>query len=254
MRVDRATSIRRLGAHRAGRRPAGRAARTGRRPRRASRGASIRPRAIWWPSWAATAVACGAIQALDIDTAETDADVRASRRTAGWASPSGCSPRSRTSRPAAGTRVLRLETGVYLPEAIALYLGRRIPADPAIRAVRAKRRQPVLREAARRQRAGDPADALSPTTRGDRLADAAVSALARLAGRYPVDPGARFVVATRRRRGRSAAAAIQLLDDRTAEIKHMYVRPSHRGDGLGPAYPQRPRGSRGRRALPADPA
>ncbi|GAA3469579.1 GNAT family N-acetyltransferase [Nonomuraea roseola] len=53
-------------------------------------------------------------------------------------------------------------------------------------------------------------------------------------GRSGVDPAARFLVAVDEGRP-IACAALQQADDRTGEIKRMYVLPSHRGRGAARA-------------------
>ncbi|MEV4163579.1 GNAT family N-acetyltransferase [Nonomuraea dietziae] len=53
-------------------------------------------------------------------------------------------------------------------------------------------------------------------------------------GRSGVDPAARFLVAVDEGRP-IACAALQQVDDRTGEVKRMYVLPSHRGRGAARA-------------------
>ena len=182
------------------------------------------------------AVACGALLAVDMDVAEiTRLYVRPAYRGRGLARRMLAALEDFAA--SRGHRVLRLETGVTSSDAIALFLAagyRPIPRfgryvryessrcfekrfDDADREVRVTRRS-----------AGDPAVV-------DLLAAAADEMAHRYGGpdarRFPVNPAARFVVATVDGVG-AGCGAIQPLDDQTVELKRMYVRPAHRGAGI----------------------
>jgi GNAT superfamily N-acetyltransferase len=183
------------------------------------------------------AVACGALSVLDINTAELKRMyVRPAFRGRGYG--------RRMLRAledfavARGHTVVRLETGVYLPDAIALYLG------AGYRPIR--RFGPYVRNEYSRcfERR---VDGTEPDVRVMRrpLADPDVVALlaaavAELDRRYgeegelvrPLEPAARVLIATLDSVA-VACGAIQPLDDRTAEIRRMYVRPECRGNGIG---------------------
>jgi putative acetyltransferase len=194
------------------------------------------------------AVACGALQAVDVDTAELKRMyVRPAYRGRGIARRMLTALEDYAAL--RGHTVVRLESGVYLSEALALYLGagyRPIPRfgpytrnefsrcfekrlDSSERLVRVLRKPP-----------GDPVVVDLVTAAVDELAaryrDEYVSRNGAGNGgghgaTYPVDPAARFMVATVD--GVAAGCgAIQPLDDQTVEIKRMYVRPAHRGNGL----------------------
>lgn len=182
------------------------------------------------------AVACGALLAVDIDIAEvTRLYVRPVYRGRGLARRMLAALEDFAA--SRGHRVLRLETDVTSPDAIALFLAagyRPIPRfglyvrydgsrcfekrfDDANREVRVMRRA-----------AADPAVA-------ELLAAAADETANRYGGsgqrQFPVNPAARFVVATVD--GVSAGCgALQPIDDQTVEVKRMYVRPAHRGAGI----------------------
>ncbi len=175
------------------------------------------------------AVACGAIQALDVDTAELKRMfVRPAFRGLGIAKRMLAALEDlATTR---GHTVLRLETAVYLPEAIALYLASGYRPIPRFGQYQRnaysrcyEKRLDGSERAIRMIRCG-PADPKVTT-----LVRAAVDELA--VRWYPLEKGARFVVAIVDGEP-VGCGAIQLLDDRTAEVKRMYVRPEHRGGGL----------------------
>ncbi|MET7423075.1 GNAT family N-acetyltransferase [Dactylosporangium sp. NPDC005555] len=181
------------------------------------------------------AVACGALLAADIDVAEvTRLYVRPSFRGRGVARRVLAALEDlAVSR---GHRVLRVETDVTSPDAIALFLAtgyRPIPRfgvyvryegsrcfekrfDDTGREVRVTRRA-----------AGDPAVVELLAAAADEMA----GRYGRMAPRAPVGAAARFVVATVDGAG-AGCGAIQPLDDRTVELKRMYVRPAHRGTGI----------------------
>jgi len=181
------------------------------------------------------AVACGALQTMDIDTAELKRIyVRPAYRGRGIARRVLAAledfARSR------GHVVVRLEAGVFLTEAIGLFLScgyrpverfgaylrneasrcyeKRLAGDE--RAIRVVRRP-----------AADPA-----------VANLMAEAVDELAGRYGDEDGdwqvsssARFMLAMVD--GVPAGCgAIVPLDDQTVELKRMYVRPAYRGNGL----------------------
>ncbi|MEV6930316.1 GNAT family N-acetyltransferase [Dactylosporangium sp. NPDC051485] len=182
------------------------------------------------------AVACGALLAIDIDTAEvTRLYVRPAHRGRGVARRMLAALEDLAA--ARGHRVVRLEAGVTSPEAISLFLaaGYRPIArfggyvkyeasrcfekhfDDAGRETRVVRRSPA-----------DPAVSELIALSADEAAGRYGSPAAR---RFPIDPLARFVLATVD--GVAAGCgAIQPLDDQTVEIKRMYVRPAYRGNGL----------------------
>jgi putative acetyltransferase len=182
------------------------------------------------------AVACGALLALDIDTAEvTRLYVRPAYRGRGLARRVLAAIEDLAA--SRGHRVLRLEAGITSPEAISLFLGagyRPVPRfgryvkyeasrcfekrfDDAGRDVRVVRRA-----------AADPSVAELLGLAADEAANRYGSPEARS---FPVDPRAKFVLATVD--GASAGcAAIQSLDDQTVEVKRMYVRPAYRGNGI----------------------
>lgn len=182
------------------------------------------------------AVACGALLAIDIDTAEvTRLYVRPAYRGRGLGRRMLAALEDLAA--SRGHRVLRLETGVTSPEAISLFLAagyRPIPRfgqyvryessrcfekrfDDAGRDVRVVRRPAV-----------DPAVAELIALSAAEAANRYGSADAR---RFPVDPLAKWVLATVDGAG-AGCGAIQPLDDQTVEVKRMYVRPAHRGKGL----------------------
>ncbi|MFG2040724.1 GNAT family N-acetyltransferase [Dactylosporangium sp. NPDC048998] len=182
------------------------------------------------------AVACGALLAIDIDTAEvTRLYVRPAYRGCGLARRMLAALEDLAA--SRGHRVLRLEAGVTAPEAISLFLAagyRPIPRfgryvkyeasrcfekrfDDAGREVRMVRRA-----------AADPAVEELVALAADEAANRYGSADAR---RFPVDPRARFVLATVDGVG-AGCGAIQPLDDQTVEVKRMYVRQAYRGNGI----------------------
>ncbi|MGI5236522.1 GNAT family N-acetyltransferase [Dactylosporangium sp. CA-139066] len=182
------------------------------------------------------AVACGALLAFDIDAAEvTRLYVRPAYRGRGI----GRRVLAAVEDLAAsrGHRVLRAEASITSPEAIALFLA--AGYRPIARFGRY-----VKYEASRcfEKRFDDAGREVRVVRRS--TADPAVSELVALAGneaatrygspdarRFPVDPLARFVLATVD--GVAAGCgAIQSLDDQTVEIKRMYVRPAYRGNGI----------------------
>lgn len=182
------------------------------------------------------AVACGAVLALDIDVAEiTRLYVRPAYRGRGLARRMLAALEDLAA--ARGHRVVRLESGVSSPDAISLFLAagyRPIPRygqyqryegsrcfekrfDDGTREVRVVRRP-----------AADPSVIELVTAAAAETANRYGSPDAR---RFPVHPLARFIVATVD--GMSAGCgAIQPIDDQTVEVKRMYVRPAHRGNGI----------------------
>jgi putative acetyltransferase len=182
------------------------------------------------------AAACGALLALDIDAAEvTGLYVRPAYRGRGLGRRMLAALEDLAA--SRGHRVLRLEAGVTAPEAIALFLGagyRPIPRfgryvkyeasrcfekrfDDADREVRVIRRV-----------ADDPVVAELVGLAGEEAANRYGDPQARS---FPLDPRARFVVATVDGVG-AGCGAIQALDDQTVEVKRMYVRPAYRGSGI----------------------
>jgi GNAT superfamily N-acetyltransferase len=186
------------------------------------------------------AVACGAIRALDIDTAELmRMYVHPAYRGRGIARRVLAALEDLAA--ARGHSTLRLEAGVHSAEAIALYLS---AGYRPIARFGHYQRNPLSRCFEKRLAEGG-ADAQSAVRLvrcdyDDPMVTMLVAeAIDELAGRYdgdeagrsPVDPQARFVVACVA--GKAAGCGgIQLLDDQTAELKRMYVRPEHRGTGL----------------------
>ncbi|GAA2625530.1 hypothetical protein GCM10010399_66220 [Dactylosporangium fulvum] len=182
------------------------------------------------------AVACGALLAVDIDTAEvTRLYVRPAYRGRGIARRMLAALEDFAA--SRGHRVLRLETGVTSPDAISLFLAAGYRPVPRFG-------QYVKYEASRcfekrfddtgrevrvvRRPTADPAVVELVAAATAEIANRYGSAEAR---RFPVDPDAKFVLATVD--GVAAGCgAIQPLDDQTAEIKRMYVRPAHRGIGI----------------------
>ncbi|GAA4259196.1 hypothetical protein GCM10022255_082910 [Dactylosporangium darangshiense] len=182
------------------------------------------------------AVACGALLPIDIDAAEvTRLYVRPAYRGRGLARRMLAALEDLAA--SRGHRVLRVEANVTSPEAISLFLGagyRPITRfgryvkyessrcfekrfDDAGRDVRVVRRS-----------SADPAVSELVALSGDEAANRYGSPDAR---RFPVDPLARFVLATVD--GVAAGCGgIQPLDDQTVEVKRMYVRPAYRGNGL----------------------
>ncbi|MFI5916604.1 GNAT family N-acetyltransferase [Dactylosporangium sp. NPDC051541] len=182
------------------------------------------------------AVACGAILALDIDAAEvTRLYVRPGHRGRGLGRRMLAALEDLAA--SRGHRVLRLEAGVTAPEAISLFLGagyRPIPRfgryvkyegsrcfekrfdDPGrdVRVVRRAAPDLAVTELV----------ALSADETANRYSDTGARA-------FPLDPRAKFVVATVDGVG-AGCGAIQPLDDQTVEVKRMYVRPAYRGNGL----------------------
>jgi putative acetyltransferase len=175
------------------------------------------------------AVACGAIKALDIDTAELKRMyVHPAYRGRGIARRILAAMEDL----AAGRRhtTLRLETGVHFADAIALYLAAGYRPIPRF----GQYQRNVFSRCFEKR--------LDGTERAVRLLrrncdDPAVTALLATgydvaeAGRYPIDNHAKFVVVCVDGEP-VGCGGIQLLDDQTAEVKRMYVRPEHRGNGL----------------------
>lgn len=182
------------------------------------------------------AVACGALLVIDIDIAEvTRLYVRPAYRGRGLARRMLAALEDLAA--SRGHRVLRLEAGVTSPEAISLFLGagyRPIPRfgryvkyetsrcfekrfDDAARDIRVVRRSTA-----------DPAVSELVALAAAEAANRYGSAEAR---RFPVDPLAKFVLATVDGVA-TGCGAIQSLDDQTVEIKRMYVRPAYRGNGI----------------------
>jgi putative acetyltransferase len=176
------------------------------------------------------AVACGALLAVDIDAAEvTRLFVRPAHRGRGL----GRRVLAALEDLAAsrGHRVLRAETSVTSPEAIALLLAAGYSPIPRFGRY-------VKYEASRcfEKRFDGPGREVRVVRRSS--ADPAVSSLVALAGgdvggapRLPIDPLAKFVLATVDGVA-VGCAAIQPLDDRTVEVKRMFVRPAYRGNGI----------------------
>jgi putative acetyltransferase len=164
------------------------------------------------------AVACGAVQTLDIDTAELKRMyVRPAYRGRGIAK-----RMLRALEEFAASRghaVVRLETGVYFLESIALYL------SSGYRPI------PRFGQYLRNEYSRCFEKRLDGTDRSIRLVrstpnDAAVAELAE-----PVDPTARFVVALVDDKP-VGCGAIQPVDDQTVELKRMYVHPAHHDNGI----------------------
>ncbi|WP_432831105.1 GNAT family N-acetyltransferase [Dactylosporangium sp. CA-092794] len=184
------------------------------------------------------AVACGALLPIDIDAAEvTRLYVRPAYRGRGLARRMLAALEDFAA--SRGHRVLRLEAGVTSPEAISLFLAagyrpiprfgryvkyeasrcfeKRFDDDDGAREVRVVRRV-----------ATDPAVAELIQLSADEATNRYGNAEAR---RFPVDPMAKFVLATVD--GVAAGCgAIQPLDDQTIEVKRMFVRPAYRGKGI----------------------
>jgi putative acetyltransferase len=182
------------------------------------------------------AVAVGALLAHDIDTAEViRLYVKPAYRGRGLARRLLAALEDFAA--SRGHRVVRLETGVTSPEAISLFLASGYRPVPRFGAY-------VKYEASRcfEKRFDDVAREIRVVRRSS--ADPAVSGLIALAAdeaanrygdpgtrRFPVDPLAKFVLATVD--GSAAGCgAIQSIDDQTVEVKRMYVRPAHRGNGI----------------------
>ncbi|GAA3300859.1 GNAT family N-acetyltransferase [Dactylosporangium vinaceum] len=182
------------------------------------------------------AVACGAILALDIDSAEvTRLYVRPRYRGRGVGRRMLAALEDLAA--SRGHRVLRLEAGITAPEAISLFLGagyRPIPRFgryvkyEASRCFEKRFDDPGRDVRVVRRAAPDTAVAELVSLSADEAAYRYGDAEART---FPLDPNAKFVLATVDGVG-AGCAAIQPLDDQTVEIKRMYVRPAYRGNGL----------------------
>ncbi|MFC5000383.1 GNAT family N-acetyltransferase [Dactylosporangium cerinum] len=182
------------------------------------------------------AVACGALLAIDMDAAEvTRLYVRPAYRGRGLARRMLAALEDFAA--SRGHRVLRLETDVTSSDAIALFLAsgyRPIPRfGPYVRYEGSRCFEKRFDDADRevrvtRRAAGDP-------TVVELLAAAADEMAHRYSGpdarRFPINPAARFVIATVDGVG-AGCGAIQPIDDQTVELKRMYVRPAHRGTGI----------------------
>nr|BFE65439.1 hypothetical protein GCM10020063_099650 [Dactylosporangium thailandense] len=182
------------------------------------------------------AVACGALLAIDLDAAEvTRLYVRPGYRGRGLGRRMLAALEDLAA--SRGHRVLRLEAGVTAPEAIALFLGagyRPIPRFGRYVKYEAsrcfeKRFDETGRDLSVMRRAvTDPGVAELVTLAADEAAHRYGDPQAR---RFPLDPRAKFVVASVD--GVAAGCgAIQPLDDQTVEVKRMYVRPAYRGNGI----------------------
>ncbi|GAA3450456.1 hypothetical protein GCM10018962_22890 [Dactylosporangium matsuzakiense] len=182
------------------------------------------------------AVACGAILALDIDSAEvTRLYVRPRYRGRGVGRRMLAALEDLAA--SRGHRVLRLEAGITAPEAISLFLGagyRPIPRFgryvkyEASRCFEKRFDDPGRDVRVVRRAAPDTAVAELVSLSADEAAYRYGDAEART---FPLDPNAKFVLATVDGVG-AGCAAIQPLDDQTVEVKRMYVRPAYRGNGL----------------------
>jgi GNAT superfamily N-acetyltransferase len=164
------------------------------------------------------AVACGALHSLDIDTAEIkQMYVRPAYRGRGIAGRMLAALESLAR--SRGHTVVRLETGVYLPGAISLYLG--AGYHPIARF------EPHVRDASSRcfAKSLDGSDPVRVVRRSS--SDPSVVSLV-----DSVDAAARFVVALVGGDVAAGCGAIRPLDDQTVEITSMYVRPAYRGGGL----------------------
>lgn len=182
------------------------------------------------------AVACGALLAADIDVAEvTRLYVRPVYRGKGLARRMLAALEDFAA--SRGHRVLRVETDVTSPGAIALFLAAGYQPIPRFGGY-------VRYEGSRCfEKCFDAADREVRLTRGtsddpvvtELLAAAADELASRYRGpdapRFPADPAARFVIATVDGAG-AGCGAIQPIDDQTVELKWMYVRPAHRGTGI----------------------
>ncbi|WP_238016491.1 GNAT family N-acetyltransferase [Dactylosporangium sp. AC04546] len=182
------------------------------------------------------AVACGAILAVDIDTAEvTRLYVRPAYRGRGLARRMLAALEDFAA--SRGHRVLRLETGVTSPDAISLFLAagyRPIPRfGPYVKLEASRCFEKRFDDGNREVRV------IRRAVADGEVAELMAAAENEAAGRYgeagrrrfPLGPNARFVLATVD--GVPAGCgALQPLDDQTAEIKRMYVRPAHRGNGI----------------------
>ena len=167
-------------------------------------------------------VACGGLKAHDIDTVEiTRMYVRPRYRGRGFARQMLSALEDLAE--SRGHRVVRLESGVYLPEAISLYLAA------------GYRPIPRFGQYARNAASRCFEKRLDGTERPVRMLRCAASdpKITALLGSSPVaDPTTRFVLATVD--GEPAACgAIQPMDDQTVEIRFLFVRGPHRGTGLG---------------------
>jgi len=136
-----------------------------------------------------------------------------------------------------GHRVLRLETGVTSPDAISLFLAagyRPIPRFGQYVKYEASRCFEKHFDDANRQVRVIRRPAADPSVI-ELVAAAAAEAANRYgsqeARKFPVDPFAKFVLATVDGVG-AGCGAIQPIDDQTVEVKRMYVRPAHRGTGI----------------------
>ncbi|WP_433210263.1 GNAT family N-acetyltransferase [Dactylosporangium sp. CS-047395] len=181
------------------------------------------------------AVACGALLALDLDAAEvTRLYVRPAYRNRGLGRRMLAAIEDLAA--SRGHRVLRLEAGVTAPEAIALFLGAGYRPIPRFgRYVRyeasrcfEKRFDDTGEVRVLRKAATDPAVAELVTLSADEAASRYGDTEAR---RFPIDPRAKFVLATIGGIG-AGCGAIQPIDDQTVEVKRMYVRPVYRGNGI----------------------
>ncbi len=165
------------------------------------------------------AVACGGIQSLDIDTAELRRMyVRPAYRGRGIAKRMlAALEEFAASR---GHAVLRLEAGVYFLEAIALYLSCGYRPIPRFgRYLRSEHSRCFEKR-------------LDGSERSIRLVrSSAVDVSGRFPVDGPVDASARFIVALVDGEA-VGCGAIQPVDDQTVELKRMYVRPEHRGNGV----------------------
>ena len=194
------------------------------------------------------AVACGGIESLDIDTAELRRMyVRPAYRGRGIAK------RMLTAleefAASRGHAVLRLEAGVHFLEAIALYLSagyRPIPrfgrylrseysrcfekrldgTERAIRLIRPSRADATVLEltAAGIAELTERFESFVATREPARFVPPVLRA-------GQIDSAARFVVAVVDGEA-VGCGAIQPVDDQTVELKRMYVRPAHRGNGI----------------------
>ncbi|WP_433051327.1 GNAT family N-acetyltransferase [Dactylosporangium sp. CS-033363] len=181
------------------------------------------------------AVACGALLALDLDVAEvTRLYVRPAYRNRGLGRRMLAAIEDLAA--SRGHRVLRLEAGVTAPEAISLVLGagyRPIPRFGRYVKYEAsrcfeKRFDDAGEVVVLRKAATDPAVAELVTLSADEAATRYGDTRAR---RFPLDPRAKFVLATLGGIG-AGCGAIQPIDDQTVEVKRMYVRPAYRGNGI----------------------
>lgn len=183
------------------------------------------------------AVACGGLRALDVDAAEIKRlYVKPVNRGYGVARRLLAALEDlAVSR---GHTVVRLETGVHQPEAIALFTSSGYRPighyGQYVRNEYSRCFEKTLAASASDadirllRRMGDHPDVVA-------LVGDAVAELARRYGGadddYPVDPRARFVVAMVD--GQPAGCgAFHPLNDQTVELKRMYVRPDYRGRGL----------------------